>query len=660
MAIQSVSGAYTGPIAQPSPMRVLLRLKPYSGEAAKLSYVEDGTGAISMQDFAQVGGKATFFTDGNDTNKFKFNKVYGVDVMQHDVCDDIIGDNVEELLNGFNITIMAFGQAGTGKTYTMFGNDHEKGVVPKICQALFDQLEALHEDGTEVTITLTFFELFAESVHDLLAYPKTIKSLKTSSDPKTQSISIKGLRNVVVTSAKELQKYVEAGQGRRSSVNSQCKNSRSSAFIRITLEQRSRKQEIVKTSMLQLVDLASSDKLDKNGKVDISSDELKAINSSMQNLHHLVHSLADMKVAERDASATSKTSHAPHRSSRLTKLLQDAIGGNSKTTAVILCSTDKVDKEETVSSLTFGVKLKFIDNIIEQNKEGLNSKAVMDLAMKNMRIREDSYLTRIKYLEDEVKKLENLLGQNRSDVLMNKSLVEENAKLKDEVNLIRKSKENSAYQGQIQPGKDGEAQYDSSEILENLMEKCEKVIQLQLRLDEELHQKSSLSQQLRYKGSKAQALEAMNVKLLEQLNAYEKELKSVSNANSLLRQDVEKWSNVAAARSEKIEELEKEVQEHQLGTFPQKTRLVSAGELNHSKDDSKIKKSNWLFGNSNGNLWSTRKVSTVSTSSAITTNSQDSSSSRTSLRGLNLHAIRLPPSGDNENHADNEREAKEI
>lgn len=644
------SSRYTDSIVQPALIRVVLRLKPLVDESDKLSYVEDGTGSISLQDFPQVAGKATFFTDADDTNKFRFDKIYGVDVRQQEVCEDIIGNNVIELLEGFNVSIMAFGSDGSGKTYTMFGNDHEEGIVQRMCRLLFEKLDKLHEEsGSESTVSLTFFELFAENVHDLLTVEKDSKTLKTSSDAKTHGLSIKGLRTIGVNSTHEILSYINEGQLRRNSTDSRCRKSRSNSFLNITVEQRNKREGIMKQSVLQLIDLASSNKLEKNVKYDLSSDEIKSCNSSMQNLRQVVYGLSELKL-----SSSKHNSHKhPHRTSRLAKLLHQAIGGDSKTTAIMLSSMGKADRENAVTTLSLGSKLKSIDNFPAQKKMGLNSKAIFDLSIKNMSVRENSYLTRIKYLEDEVNKLNSAIQQNKKQVSTNESLNEENIKLKDQLELQYKSQQIrklSSGEKNSNPQYNEQNQNEVSEVIDNLMEKCGRVIQLQLRLDEELRQKSQMSQQLNYRESKTQALEAMNVKLLEQLDTNEHEMKNVINTNSILRKEVEKWTQVAESRSEEVEKLQAEIQGRQADSPSRNYSSYSSAELNHAKDAFKNKKNNWFFGNSNNSSsLETRKASSVSTGSGVTMNSQESNTSKTSHRGFNLHAVRLPSGDENEN-----------
>lgn len=650
--MQSFSNGYADSIVEPTFIRVVLRLRPLIGEAAKLSYVEDGFGSLSLQDFPQVAGKATFFTDANDTNKFRFNRVYDVDVGQQEICEDIIGDNVTELLEGFNVSIMTFGSEGSGKTYTMFGNDREEGIVQRMCQSLFDQLDRLRQDrGNESTVSITFYELFAENIYDLLSIEKHSNILKTSSVAKTSGLSIKGLRTVSVNSVNELLSCINEGQFRRCKSGSHHRKSRSSSFLNITVEQRNRTEETMKHSVLQLIDLASSNKLDKNLKHGISTDEIKSANSSMQNLHQMIYELSDSKSP---LPKTHNSKHS-HRTSRLTKLLQQVIGGDSKTTAVMLSSTNRTDRENTVTTLSLGSKLKSIYNFPTQNKMGLNSKAIFDLSLKNMTTRENSYLTRIKYLEDEVSRLSSTIQQNKNQVLTNQYLTEKNMKLKDQLGLQRKS-EQTRKAGSEKDGLHSQSnektQNEMSDVLDNLMRKCEKVIQLQLRLDEELRQKSQISQQLSYKESKVQALEAMNVKLLEQLDNNEHEMKNVLNTNSILRKEVEKWMQLAESRSQNVEMLQKEFQDRQIAGASQNNLLFLPGELNHVRDASKNKKGNWLFGNSSSNILGSRKISNVSTGSVMTINSQESNTSKASHRGLNLHAVRLPFGDENENYND--------
>lgn len=615
-----------GPLREKAGIKVLLKLNSVKDEAMRLPYkVKDSQTIV-------VEGKAHSqeHLAGQNLKLFRVDQIFNPGAQTKDTTSSIIGDSVAQLFNGYNVAIMAYGQTDSGKTSTMFGHNKGHGVINGVCKQIFTTVETGSENNIDYSISLSIIEVNCESIRDLLAPLSEQKPLKLRLDSKKSSISIKNLRCVYVTSLLEALSYCEKARPLASS--------RSSVIIRITVEQRDNVKEVFKTGSFQLVDLGSSDKIDKQNNLGISPENTKKINQSMVTLENVARSLAGTEQSVKNGRPRSGNYYIPYKESCLTQLLQETIGGNCKTTLVLMCSTAKQDEEETLNTLNFGANMKLVKNLFQQNKAGTNSKAMLDLLMKDFDAKEKNYQSHIQLLEKELMNLKKLQYGSETADKQNEIMLE-NKKLKAQLESLSQLLHSSSSKANVSTKNDEE----HSKIMGILMEKCEKVMEVQMRLDNEISSNKSLTSQLEFKSSKEEALAAMNLKLLEQLQANEEEMKDLLASNLHMRQDLEKWSNLANSRFETIGDLEGMLREVHVSKLenPAARRLSSssAGSAKSQLDESSQSgKLSWFFKNTTPNAKASRKISINSVSSK---GSEESLRIRSSRTGLNLHAVRL-------------------
>jgi kinesin family member 5 len=259
---------------------------------------------------------------------------------------------IENVLEGFNGTILAYGQTSSGKTFTMQGDfDSEKmrGVIPRIVSKAFQQIKD-SPDTIEFTVKLSMVEIYNEKLRDLLnpAEPK----LKIVED-KVKGILIQNCTEKYVASTEEV--YALMKEGNNTDMNAQ--SSRSHSIVIFTIRTNNTSNFTCKVGKLFLVDLAGSEKIGKTNATGNTLTEAKNINKSLTMLGRVIHCL------------TSGATHIPYRDSKLTRLLQDSLGGNSKTCLIITASPSAYNSSETLGTCRFGNRAKTIKNNAVVNKE---------------------------------------------------------------------------------------------------------------------------------------------------------------------------------------------------------------------------------------------------------------------------------------------------
>lgn len=263
-------------------------------------------------------------------------------------------------MEGFNGTVFAYGQTSSGKTFTMAGVDIEDpehmGIIPRMVSTVFGQIEASDEQ-IEYSVKVSYCEIYLEKIADLLNPVK--KNLKIRED-RNRGIFIADLTEKSVSSPQEVHSLMKIGQENRAVAFTLMNegSSRSHSIFMITVGQSNMQDYSAKTGKLYLVDLAGSEKVGKTGADGKRLEEANCINKSLTTLGHVIFSLTD-----------GKTSHVPYRDSKLTRVLQDSLGGNSKTSLIITCSPSPFNEAETISTLRFGVRAKSIRNKPKVNKE---------------------------------------------------------------------------------------------------------------------------------------------------------------------------------------------------------------------------------------------------------------------------------------------------
>lgn len=293
------------------------------------------------------------------TADFTFDRVFDMKSRQGDLFDFSIRPTVDDILNGYNGTVFAYGQTGAGKSYTMMGdmNNHEqKGVIPRISEQIFQSILA-SESNIEYTVGVSYMEIYMERIRDLLRPDRDNLPIH---EEKNKGVYVKGLSQVYVSSVDEVYQILDQGGMARAvaATNMNQESSRSHSIVLITINQKNLETGSAKAGSLFLVDLAGSEKVGKTGASGQTLEEAKKINKSLSALGMVINALTD-----------GKSTHVPYRDSKLTRILQESLGGNSRTTLIINCSPSSYNDSETISTLRFGARAKSIKNKAKVNAE---------------------------------------------------------------------------------------------------------------------------------------------------------------------------------------------------------------------------------------------------------------------------------------------------
>lgn len=285
---------------------------------------------------------------------------------------------VTDVLNGYNGTIFAYGQTSSGKTHTMEGvirkcsqtcfshflifpfcfpgDDDLQGIIPRIVHDIFNHIYEVNGNA-EFIIKVSYYEIYMEKVRDLLDITKMNLSVK---EDKNRVPYVKGATERFVTSPEEVFEVIEEGKSNRhiAVTNMNEHSSRSHSVFLINVQQECLENHRKLSGKLYLVDLAGSEKVSKTGAEGHVLDEAKNINKSLSALGNVISALAD-----------GHKSHIPYRDSKLTRILQESLGGNAKTTIIICCSPAEFNEAETRTTLDFGKRAKTIHNVVTINED---------------------------------------------------------------------------------------------------------------------------------------------------------------------------------------------------------------------------------------------------------------------------------------------------
>ncbi|XP_020148836.1 kinesin-like protein KIN-4A isoform X2 [Aegilops tauschii subsp. strangulata] len=378
-------------------VKVAVHARPLIGDE-KLQGCKDCVTVVPGKPQVQIG-----------THSFTFDHVYGSSgTPSTAMFDECVAPLVEGLFQGYNATVLAYGQTGSGKTYTMGTACKEGthvGIIPRAMAALFDKIEKL-KNQVDFQLRVSFIEILKEEVRDLLD-PATVAAgkvengnghagkLSVPGKPPVQIregsngvITLSGSTEVHVTTQKEMTTCLEQGSLSRAtgSTNMNNQSSRSHAIFTITLEQMRKADPIMASdgmpieemnddylcAKLHLVDLAGSERAKRTGSDGLRFKEGVHINRGLLALGNVISALGDEKKRKEGA-------HVPYRDSKLTRLLQDSLGGNSKTVMIACISPADINAEETLNTLKYANRARNI-----QNKPIVNRNPIAD-EMKRMR-----------------------------------------------------------------------------------------------------------------------------------------------------------------------------------------------------------------------------------------------------------------------------------
>ncbi|XP_071951879.1 kinesin-II 85 kDa subunit-like [Antedon mediterranea] len=300
---------------------------------------------------------------GEPAKTFTFDTVFSPTSKQVDVYNQTARRIVNAVLEGYNGTIFAYGQTGTGKTFTMEGVRSQpelRGIIPNSFAHIFGHI-AKAEEKTRFLVRVSYLEIYNEEIRDLLSKNQSSR-LEVKERPDV-GVYVKDLSAFVVNNADDMDRINTIGNKNRSvgSTNMNEQSSRSHAIFTITVERSDEgldKEQHVRVGKLNLVDLAGSERQSKTGASGQRLVEATKINLSLSTLGNVISSLVD-----------GKSTHIPYRNSKLTRLLQDSLGGNAKTVMCANLGPAEYNYDETISTLRYANRAKNIKNKAKINED---------------------------------------------------------------------------------------------------------------------------------------------------------------------------------------------------------------------------------------------------------------------------------------------------
>lgn len=333
-------------------IRVFCRVRPLlSDEGA-----ESETKSITFPTTTEALGRGIEVVQHGQPIPFMFDKVFMPQSSQEEVFTEV-SQLVQSALDGYKVCIFAYGQTGSGKTHTMMGTPgsyDDKGLIPRSLEQIFEARQKLKEQGWKYEMQVSMLEIYNETIRDLLS---SNKSTSTESSGNKQQYAIKHDANgnthvsdltiVDVRSSKEVSFLLNrAAQSRsvgRTQMNEQSSRSHFVFTLRISGVNETMEQQV--QGILNLIDLAGSERLSKSGSTGDRLRETQAINKSLSSLSDVIFALAK------------KEEHIPFRNSKLTYLLQPCLGGDSKTLMVVNVSPAPSSVNESLCSLRFAARV---------------------------------------------------------------------------------------------------------------------------------------------------------------------------------------------------------------------------------------------------------------------------------------------------------------
>lgn len=380
----------------------------------------------------------TFYEDGHSLvlgkdRAFTFDAVYQPNCQQQRIYDDWVSSLVDGCFQGYNATVLAYGQTGAGKTYTMGSADNsgrleeELGIVPRVMKEVFGRMEAREEEeGAEVEVKVSYIEIYNEEVKDLL-HPSTPSKHIAIRERADGTIVMAGVREERAESLEEMQRLLEEGSLSRTVAGTlmNTQSSRSHSIFTLNIRQRVPRESGEGKDLIRakfhLVDLAGSERAKRTGNIGVRLKESVNINSGLLALGNVISALGDER---------KRASHVPYRQSKLTRMLQDSLGGNSRTVMVACISPAEGSLEETLNTLKYANRARNIRNVAVVNRaeerevgegeeEVLRLKAELDRLQNENRLeqaasdREQELESKVLELQEETRRLSNDLTKTR-------------------------------------------------------------------------------------------------------------------------------------------------------------------------------------------------------------------------------------------------------
>jgi kinesin family protein 5 len=343
-------------------VQVVVRFRPFNDRERSDNSIEIDTVRDSLS-----------IPDRNNVHEFTFDHVFDGKVTQEEVYEKIARQAVESVCKGYNATIFAYGASGSGKSFCMFGNENginkQRGIIPRSCETIFKNIS---KDMIETTVKCSFIEIYKERIIDLLNRVNDDLHIRQYE----KGVYIAGLTEKFVYSPEDILRTIADGTLQRTVSSTSVNNvsSRSHALLTITITQIGLDgSEII--SKLNLVDLAGSENVGRSEAQGLTLQEAQNINKSLSALGNVINALTE-----------TGREHIPYRDSKLTYILQDSLGGNSKTIMIATASPAISVASETLNTMKFAKRAKQIKNAPKVNKNESNLNLLKTIEILNKKI----------------------------------------------------------------------------------------------------------------------------------------------------------------------------------------------------------------------------------------------------------------------------------
>ncbi|WKA09796.1 hypothetical protein VitviT2T_027416 [Vitis vinifera] len=333
-----------------------------------------------------------------------FDHVFDQSCANARVYELLIKDIIHAAVEGFNGTAFAYGQTSSGKTYTMNGSESDPGIIHLAVKDVFRRIQMTAD--REFLIRVSYMEIYNEEINDLLAVENQKLQIHESLE---NGVFVAGLREEIVNGAEQVLKIIESGEVNRhfGETNMNARSSRSHTIFRMVIESKEKDSnyssdysstDAVRVSVLNLVDLAGSERIAKTGAGGVRLKEGKHINKSLMVLGNVINKLSD---------GAKQRGHIPYRDSKLTRILQPALGGNAKTSIICTVAPEEVHIEETKGTLQFASRAKRITNCAQVNEILTDAALLKRQKLEIEELRKKLQGSHAEVLEQEILKLRN-------------------------------------------------------------------------------------------------------------------------------------------------------------------------------------------------------------------------------------------------------------
>ena len=322
---------------------------------------------------------------------------------------------IEGIVNGFNATVFAYGATGAGKTYTMLGDDENPGIMSLTFGELFKKIKAY--SNRDYLIKLWYLEIYNENIKDLLI--NNSPNLELREDPN-RGLIVNGITEIITNSSEHILSILKKGNKNRTTeaTNANQTSSRSHAILQIMVsyKEKSITNNKIKYGKLSLIDLAGSERASVTKNKGMRLIEGANINKSLLTLGNCINALCESNIK-------GTKPHIPYRDSKLTRLLKDSLGGNSRTVMIANISPFIYSFDDTYNTLNYADRAKHIKTRVKANV--INNKSVVN-----------NYLDVIKQLQDKVSMLQNQLNIKKTykNDILNINIEKANSKENEKIN----------------------------------------------------------------------------------------------------------------------------------------------------------------------------------------------------------------------------------